>query len=134
MIGKSLRERHGLGGLQDERAVSIVTEALASQAERLVQVRSQDVRMIACLVVRADAASIRICRALGFDVRPGGTGVFGLLGVDVVRFLPDLPLRQREWLETACGPRETKVLLVCGGTALLSLATNDGKVVVAAHR
>jgi hypothetical protein len=132
MIGKSLRERHTLGVLPEERAVAVLTSMLASQAAHLVEVRAQDPRMIACLVVRADEPSIRLCRALGFRVKRGGTGVFGLHGADLARLLPDVSAGDRAWLEAACGPRETKVLLVAGGTALLSLETNEGKVVITA--
>lgn len=132
MIGKSLRERHTLGVLSEERAVAVLKEMLASQATRLVQVRAQDPRMIACLVVRADPPSIRLCRTLGFDVKRGGSGVFGLLGDDAARLFTDLPAHQRSWLEAPCGPRETKVLLVASGTALLSVETNEGKVSITA--
>ena len=132
MIGKSLRERHALGALDGDRAVRILTEMLASQAEHLVAVRARDARMIACLVVRADEPSVRFCRALGFEVKQGGTGVFGLLGVDAARLFASLPPHQRAWLETPCTRRETKVLLVAGGTALLSLDAQDGKVVATA--
>lgn len=135
MIGKSLRERYEryeLGMLSAERAVAVVTEVLASQAEHLVRVRAKDARMIACLIVRADKPTLRLCRELGFDVRPGGSGVFGLLGTDAARLFDKLPSHQRTWLETSCGPRETKVLLVAGGTALVSLETNEGKVAVSA--
>jgi hypothetical protein len=109
-----------------------MTQMLASQAAHLVQVRAQDPRMIAVLVVRADPPSVRLCRELGFDVKKGGTGVFGLLGVDAARLFPQLPPHQQTWLETPCGPRETKVLLVAGGTALVSIETSEGKVVVTA--
>ncbi|MDB4936814.1 MAG: hypothetical protein JWP87_3786 [Labilithrix sp.] len=132
MIGKSLRERHTLSALPEERAVAVLRSMLASQAGHLVEVRAQDPRMIACLVVRADEASIRLCRALGFRVKKGGTGVFGMHGTDLVGFLPDLASHQRAWLETPCGPRETKVFLVAGGTALLSVETNEGKVAISA--
>lgn len=132
MIGKSLRERHALGALEGERAVALLTEMLATQAAHLIQVRAQDPAMIACLVVRADEGSIRLCRTLGFEVKPGGTGVFGLLGSDATRLFGAFAPDQRAWLATPCGPRETKVLLVAEGTALLSLETNDGKVVVTA--
>lgn len=132
MIGKSLRERHTLGALSEERAVTVLKEMLASQAAHLVEVRAQDARMIACLVVRADPPSLRLCRTLGFDVKRGGTCVFGLLGDDAARLFTELPAHQRSWLEAPCGPRETKVLLVAGGTALLSLETHDGKVAITA--
>ena len=133
MIGKSLRERHGLGALPAERAVAVLHEVLAAQAEHLVQVRVQDARMVACLVVRADEATLRLCRTLGFAMKSGGTAVFGLLGADAARLFAHLPAPERAWLEVPCGARETKVLLMTsGGTALLSLVTNDGAVAVTA--
>lgn len=132
MIGKSLNERFAVGPLPAERAAAVLTEMLASQAAHLVQVRSQGPRMIACLVVRADQASVRLCRSLGFEVKRGGTGVFGLLGDDVARLFPQLGQHQRDWLELGCGPRETKVLLLAGGLSLLSLETKEGKVTVTA--
>ena len=132
MIGKALRDRHGHRFLPDERAVALLNEMLVSHATPIVQVRAQDARMIACLIVRANEASVRLCRALGFDMKLGGTGVVGLLGVDAARLFAELPQHQRAWLETPCVPRETKVLLVAGGTALLSLETNEGQVVVKA--
>ncbi|MEO6574158.1 MAG: hypothetical protein ABIP89_09985 [Polyangiaceae bacterium] len=108
----------------------MLTSMLPAHAEHLVQVRTQDPRMIACLVVRADAPSIRLFRELGFSLKKQGTVVIGLLGADAARAFSNLPAHQRAWLETPCGPRETKVFLVAGGTALLSLETTDGKVVV----
>ena len=130
MIGKSLRERHAPEALAPGRAVALLSEAMGSHAEHLVQVRAQGPRMIACLVVRADAASVRLCRTLGIEIRPGGTGVFGLLGEDAARLLGSLPAERRTWIETPSGPRETKVLLVAGGVALLSLETTNGKVAI----
>ncbi len=62
----------------------------------------------------------------------GGTGVFGLLGADAARLFAPWPPHQRAWLETPCGPRETKVLLLAGGLALFSLEASAGKVVVTA--
>jgi hypothetical protein len=131
MIGKSLRERYAPGTLSEERAVAILNGVLASQAASLVQVRAADPKMIACLVVRANDEAVRMCRALGFRITLGGTGVFGLLGSDVARLF-EVPEAQRPWLEAPCGARETKVFLIAEGTALLSLLTNDGKVVVSA--
>ena len=127
MTGKSLKERYVLGPLAPERAQAVLREMLASQAPHLVLVRAQDPRMIACLVVRAEPVSVRVCRSLGFAVKRGGTGVFGLLGEDAARLFPDLTAQQRAWLEAPCGPRETKVLLLAGGTALLSITTDAGK-------
>ena len=132
MIGKSLRERHAPVALSPERATALLSEALGSHAENLVQVRAQGPRMIACLVVRADATSVRLCRALGIEVRPGGSGVFGLLGEDAARLMGSLPRERRAWMEAPSGVRETKVLLVAGGVALLSLETADGRVAITA--
>lgn len=130
MIGKSLSERHGLGALPPERAVALMNEVLDAQARHLVEVRMQDARMIACVVVRADAATRRFCHELGFAVNEGATGVFGLRGEDAARLFVHLPVAHRRWLEVPCGARETKVMLISGGTALLSLETIDGKVTV----
>lgn len=132
MIGKSLRERYALGALSAEAATALLKEALPSQAERLVQVRARDPRMIACLVMRADKPTVRLCRTLGLGVKLGGTGVVGLLGGDAARLFSELSAEQRAWLATACGPRETKVLLLAGGTALLSLETSEGKLAISA--
>jgi hypothetical protein len=132
VIGRKLSERHARGAIAPDRARGLLDEALGSQAASLVRVRAQDPRMIACLVARADEATVRLCRTLGFEVKRGGTGVFGLLGADAARLFPHLPAHQHAWLETPCAARETKVLLVAGGTALFSLETTGGKLVVTA--
>ena len=133
MIGRSLRERYeGAAPLTGERAVALLKERLATDAAALVQVRAQDARMIACLIVRADAIAVRLCREIGLAMTLGGTGIVGLMGADAARIFSQLPAHQREWLDTPCGPRETKVLLVARGIALLSLETHEGKVVVTA--
>jgi len=132
MIGKSLRERNTLSALSPERAVAALTAVLPSQAKHLVQVRAQNERMIACVFVAADKPSVRLCKELGFYLKPGATAVFGLLGEDAARVIPDLDDARRAWLEAPCGPRETKVFLVAGGTAFLSIETNGGKVTVTA--
>ena len=129
MIGKSLRERNTLGTLAAERAVRLLTDALPELAQNLVLVRRKDARMIACVFLAADKPSVRLCKDLGFALKPGATAVFGLLGEDAVRILPSLDDAQREWLDTPCGTRETKVFLVAdGGTALVSIETSSGKV------
>jgi hypothetical protein len=132
MTGKPARERHALGPLAQDRALPLVSEMLASHAQPIVQVRAQDARMVACLVVRANEATVRLCDSLGFRMRLGGTGVFGLLGADAARLFAPWPPDQQAWLEAPCGPRETKVLLLAGGIALFSLEARDGKVVVTA--
>jgi hypothetical protein len=138
MIGKSLNARFSLVALGPERATAILRAALETQAAHLVQVRAQDPRMIAFLVVRADKPSVRLCRTLGFDVRPGGTGAFGLLGEDAASLFEELGPREQTWLRTPCGARETKVFLISGGvgntggTALLSLEAEGGAVTIRA--
>ncbi len=93
----------------------------------------QDPGMIACLFVEADKAVVRLCRTLGFELKPGGTGVFGLQGDDVARlFAGLLTPTQREAASQPCGPRETKVLLLAGGVALLSVDAEAGRVDVRA--
>ena len=133
MIGKSLNDRYGVRGiLPAEDAVRILEEVLPTQAAFIVEVRAADPRMIACVVVRADEASVRMCQRFGLDVRRGGTGVFGLLGTDASRTFPDLTAEQRAWLEVPAGPRETKVLLVERGIARLAIETTDGKASISA--
>src|SRR4051812_44839449 len=105
-------ETYSLRPLAQERAVAILTESLATQAKHLVAVRAQGREMIACLVARANLASVRVCRSLGIDIPRGATGVFGLVGADAARLFAHLPAEQRSWLETPCAPRETKVLLI----------------------
>jgi hypothetical protein len=132
MIGKSLRERFELGRLDDARAQAVLERALAATAKPLVEVRAESAEMIACLVVDADKRAVRLCRDLGFELRLGATTVFGLRGADAATLFPALEEPERAWLREPCGPRETKVLLVAGGIALLSLTLEDGKVTVRA--
>lgn len=131
MIGKSLQERHGLGALEADRAVAILTDVLARHAKPIVDVRANGPRMIACVVADADEANVRLCRRLGFELRSGGVGVFGVVGEDAVRLFPNLSATQSAWLTEPCAARETKVLLLAGGsTALLSLDANEGKLTI----
>lgn len=130
MIGKPLSERTGLGPLKPDRAVAIMTESLEANAAALVQVRAQGATMVACLVVRAGKAAVRLCLDLGLAMRTGGTGVVGLQGADAARLLPGLTLAQKAWLRAPCGPRETKVVLVASGIGLLSVETKAGQTVV----
>lgn len=129
MIGKSLQERHGLGSLDGARAVVLLQELLGSHAKPIIEVRAQGEDMVACVVAHADEASVRLCRRLGFDLRPGGVGVFGIRGQDAGSLIPGLP--GAAWLSSPCGPRETKVLLIAEGrTAVLSIESADGKVTI----
>jgi len=133
MIGKPLSERYGieLRSLDGPQAVAILRERLAVDGPALIQVRARDARMVACLFVHADATAVRLCRELGLELAPGGSGVVGLLGVDAARLISQLAESRRAWLERPAGPRETKVLLIAGGIAMLSITTTDGKVDVA---
>jgi len=130
MIGRSLNERFGPRPLSRERGVALVEERLAKDGAAIVQVRAQDPRMVACLIVRADRAAVRLCRELGLAMEPGGEGVVGLLGADVARIFTRLGPSQVAWLGVPCGARETKVLLMSGGVSLYSVDATDGKVVV----
>lgn len=132
MIGKPLSQRYGisLGPLPGDEAAAVVRERLAEDGAALVQVRSRDPKMIACLFVRADANAVRLCRELGLEMTPGGSGVLGMLGSDAARLFSELAPARRAWLETPCEPRETKVLLVAGGVAMVSIHVSEGKVTV----
>jgi hypothetical protein len=131
MIGKRLSQRYGHGpSLAGDQAVAVLTERLGPDAAALVQVRAQGPHMVACLVVRADADAVRVCRELGLDMRASGSAVFGLQGSDAARLLPRLSAPRRAWLATPCEERETKVLLMAGGIALLAIETRGGEVVM----
>jgi hypothetical protein len=132
VIGKSLRERHTLVPIPAERAVTLVHGALKTHAAPLVQVRAQGPGMVACLVVKADEATVRRFRTLGFDLERGGDVVVGLLGADAARLFAELSATQRAWLEAPCGARETKVLLFADGVALVAIEAKDGIVTVTA--
>ncbi len=132
MIGQSLNDRFVLGPIPEERAIAVLHEVLAAQTAHLVAVRAQDARMVAVLFVRADKLTVRLCKELGLEMEPGATGVIGLLGDDAARLFPDLPEHQRAWLRVPCGARETKVLLIAGGRALLSIEASSGKVTIRA--
>ncbi len=113
-----------------ERAVAILGERLGQDGAAIVAVRARDPRMVACVIVGADPAAVRLCGELGLEMRKGGHGVVGLLGEDAARLLPRLDMAQRQWLLRPCGLRETKVLLVAGGLGLLSVETRDGAVTI----
>lgn len=132
MIGKKLAARFTLSLLPAERAVDLVRGLLAEHGEPLVEVRAQGEHMVACLVVQADKLVVKQCRALGLDVKPGATAVFGLEGSDAARLFPQLAEPQRAWLTAPCGPRETKALLLAGGFALLSIEAQGGRTTVSA--
>jgi hypothetical protein len=128
MLGKSLNARFALAPLAPAHAESLLTQAMAAHAQSIVLVRAQDANMVACVVVRADKLTLRTCRALGLDIKEGKSGVFGLQGADAAHLFEGLRPHQIEWLEAPAEARQTKVLLLSGGFALISLATKDGKV------
>ncbi len=126
MIGKSLSARHRLSALAPDVAVAALTQALAVHGKLLVEVRASDPRMLACLVLSADEAAVRFCRSLGFRMRLGGSGVFGMLGDDAARVVPGLSEGEQAFVRAPCGERQTKVLLVAGGRALLTIEVESG--------
>jgi hypothetical protein len=136
MIGKSLNARFGnLASLPEEVASARLSELLATpeRAEDIIRIRARNDGAVAVVVLAADEGAVRACRALGLAMKPGGTAIFGLLGADAARLFPALTDLQRAWLRATCGPRETKVMLLAGGLALLSLFAEGGKVRVAAR-
>ncbi len=128
MIGKSLRERSTFGPLSTKDAERLCREAMATHAASIVAVRTKDPGLVACVVVRADGLTLRVCQNLGFDLKRGATAVFGIPGVDAGHVFPELGEERHAWLAAPSGPRETKLLLLSGGFALLSLVTEAGKV------
>lgn len=105
---------------------------MPTQGRHLVDIRAQDPSMIAVLFVKADKQAVKLCRELDMSLEPGATAAMGLLGEDAARLFPTLPESERAWLREPCAARETKVLLISGGRALLSLTIADGKVTVTA--
>jgi hypothetical protein len=132
MIGKPLSERLAVAALDDGRAVAALEGLLASQGAPLVEVRSKGPGMVACLVANADQAAARLCKSLGFRIRRGATCVFGLAGADAARLFPLLGPEQRAFLEAPARARETKIVLVAGGLAVLSVDIEAGRAAITA--
>ncbi len=132
MIGQPLSERYALSPLDPERAEAAMNEWLPSQASPIIEVRARGAGMVACLVARADRASLRLCKSLGLRMKRGATCVFGLDGADAARLFPLLGERQRAFLVAPAGARETKVVLVAGGLAVLSIEARDGATTITA--
>lgn len=128
MIGRSLNERHLPARLAPDVAEATLRAALDAHARALVDVRRQDPALVAVLVLAADKPAGRLCKSLGFEVRPGGSGVFGVPGDALARLLAPLLDAEAAWLAAAAGARETKLLLVAGGLALASVEAADGRV------
>lgn len=133
MIGKSLRARYELVDLSAPRAKALLSEAMRTLAKDVVLVRARGEHMVACVVLSADRVTLRACLALGLEIKEGKSGVFGLAGEDFATIFPELSPSRLEWLAAPAGPRETKVFLLAGGLALLSLTIEDGKVAVDVH-
>lgn len=127
MIGKPLSERFALGLVPGPRAIALLEEAMATQSRHLVEIRARGATMIAVLFVNADRQAVKVCRDLGMSLEMGATAAMGLEGDDVARLFPTLPEAERAWLREPCAARETKVLLISGGRALLSVTIADGK-------
>lgn len=130
MIGKSLGERYGLVSLAAEKATMLLGKALNSLGKPIIEVRQQG--LVACVVIEATKQAIQLCRHAGLEMKPGGSGVFGLSGSDAGSLIAALTPEQRAWLVAAPGPRETKILLIANGYALVALDVEGTKVTVRA--
>lgn len=129
MIGKSLRERMSFGPLSVSDTERLCKEVVASHARALVETRAKSPRMVVCAVVRAEGLTLRVCKNLGFDLKRGATAVFGVRGEDVPAAFPELGPPRHEWLAVPSRDRETKLLVLSGGFALVGLRIEDGVVV-----
>ena len=124
MIGRSLSERHGVPSmLSASEATTALTAALPTHGQHLVEVRAQD--MIAVVVLDAHAGSQKLLEDIGLSLETGRSAVFGLAGVDAAKTFASL--NQRAWFEAPLGPRETRVVLVTTGLALVSIEVASGK-------
>lgn len=121
MIGKSLRERMSFGPLSTAETERLCKEVVASHARAIVEIRAKSPRMIVCAVVRAEGLTLRVCKSLGFDMKRGASAVFGVLGADVPAAFPELGLERHAWLAVPNDDRETKMLVLSGGFALVAL-------------
>jgi len=130
VIGKGLKARFEVGRLEPAKAAASLGAELQAFARPLVEVRARGAEMIACLVLRADRATTKLCRGLGLDLRAGASAVFGLPGRDAARLFTLFDEEERAWLEAPSAARETKVLLLAGGAALLSIHAEGGQVTV----
>lgn len=127
MIGRSLKERHGvLPLLPPDRAREALSSAMPKHGPDLVEVRKQG--LIAVMVLDAHDGSIRLLESIGLQIAPGGSAVFGLAGPDAAEMFPSL--NQRAWFEAPLGPKETRVVLVTAGLALVSIDVEPGGAVI----
>lgn len=128
-IGKPLSASYSLGALPHAESTALIDGALASRelASLVVEVRRQGASMIACIVLGDDAATARACKRLGFRLKGGGRGVFGVDGDGAATLFDWLPDEDRAWLSAPSEPSETKLVLLAGGYALASLHAEGGK-------
>ncbi len=124
MIGKPLSQRQGvLTMLSAEEATAALAAALKAQGRHIVEVRAQ--QMVAIVVLDAHPASQKLLEGIGLSLQSGSSAVFGLAGADAANTFASL--NHRGWFEAALGPRETKVVLVTTGLALVSIEIEGGK-------
>jgi len=128
MIGKSLRERATFGPLSAAETERLCREVVASHPRAIVETRAKSPRMVVCAVVRATGLTLRVCKSLGFDIKKGASAVFGVLGEDVPAAFPELGAERHGWLAVPSEERETKMLVLSGGFALVALRIGSGGV------
>lgn len=133
MIGKGLHDRHDLPALEDDLARRRMEEAMVQLGKAIVEVRARDPEMVACVVLRADDAAVRLCKKLGLRIKPAGSAVFGLLGKDAGAVLGSRASARKEWLATPSRATETKVVLVAGGIAFFTIVVEGGRVDLQQH-
>ncbi len=133
MIGKSLNERFATHRFTSDRAKDLLDETMRTHAQEIVAVRARGPEMVAIVVLgskkaKKENAATLVCRELGFQMKPGGTGVVGVAGTDVPGVIPSLSEARRAWLATPSAANETKVVLAEAGIAFLAIDVEDGKV------
>lgn len=133
MIGKGLHDRHDLPALDGVLARQRMEEAMVQLGKAIVEVRSRDPEMVACVVLRADDAAVRLCKKLGLRIKPSGSAVFGLLGKDAGAVLGTRARARKEWLATPSSAKETKAVLVAGGIAFFTIVVEGGRVDLQQH-
>lgn len=128
MIGKSLTERSSFGPLSLADTERLAKEIVASHARAIVETRAKSAKMVVCAVVRAEGLTLRVCKNLGFDLKRGASAVFGVRGDDVPSAFPELGPDHHAWLAVPSVDRETKMIVLSGGYAVLGLKIEGGSV------
>lgn len=132
VIGKPLSARLSFGPLSSDDATRLAREVLRTHAAPIVEVRRKGAGMVVVCVLRADGLTLRVCKNLGFDLRRGSSAVFGVLGEEAARAFPELGEARLGWLAEPSGPRQTKLLVLSGGFALVAVEA-EGSAVSVTH-